>query len=146
MIGSVKSKTIDSSAFSRRAAVDVVLGARRAARRADIAGLAEAGGQPALAVETDIVDPNGCDRLVGEAMTMYGRVDVLVNNAGIASPEAACRRPRGWSPGRLGHRPTRTASLPALGPRRQNPMIRRRRAPCLLAIPVRSAMARLRCW
>jgi NAD(P)-dependent dehydrogenase (short-subunit alcohol dehydrogenase family) len=34
-------------------------------------------------VATDLSDPAGCQRLVAEALARFGRIDVLVNNAGI---------------------------------------------------------------
>lgn len=37
----------------------------------------------ALFVPTDITDPAGVDRLVGETMNRYGKIDILVNNAAI---------------------------------------------------------------
>lgn len=36
-----------------------------------------------LLVQADIADPNGIQRIVSEATTAFGRLDVLVNNAGI---------------------------------------------------------------
>src|ERR1700751_3863269 len=34
------------------------------------------------AVEVDLVEPGGSERLVGEAVARHGRVDILVNNVG----------------------------------------------------------------
>ncbi|PJE01472.1 MAG: 3-oxoacyl-ACP reductase [Mycobacterium sp.] len=36
-----------------------------------------------LAVAGDIADPSVADRVIGEAVTMFGRVDTLINNAGV---------------------------------------------------------------
>src|SRR6478672_9060824 len=36
-----------------------------------------------LAVAGDIADPKVADRVIGEAVKKFGRVDTLVNNAGI---------------------------------------------------------------
>ena len=73
------------------AGADVVLGARRADRLADTARLVEAAGRRALAVATDVSDPDSCTALVGAAMAEFGRVDVLVNNAGIGTAVPATR-------------------------------------------------------
>ena len=43
----------------------------------------EALGGTALAVQADVSQPDDCDRLVTAANDAYGRIDVLVNNAGI---------------------------------------------------------------
>ena len=67
------------------AGADVVLGARRADRLADTARLVEATGRRALAVATDVSDPDSCTALVEAAMAGFGRVDVLVNNAGVGT-------------------------------------------------------------
>ena len=67
------------------AGADVVLGARRVDRLAETASLVERAGRRALVVETDVSDPEACTALVEAAMTAYGKVDVLVNNAGIGT-------------------------------------------------------------
>src|SRR6476659_1296353 len=67
------------------AGADVVLGARRADRLGETAALVEAAGRRALAVPTDVADPESCQALVDAAMAEFGRVDVLVNNAGVGT-------------------------------------------------------------
>jgi len=67
------------------AGADVVLGARRVERLADTAALVTATGRRALSVATDVADPAQCQALVDAAMAEFGRVDVLVNNAGIGT-------------------------------------------------------------
>ncbi|MFJ9243872.1 SDR family NAD(P)-dependent oxidoreductase [Streptomyces sp. NPDC101776] len=78
---------------------DVVLGARRADRLGDTARLVEQAGGRALAVATDVADPASCDSLVAHAMAQFGRVDVLVNNAGVGTAVPAVRE----SPGEFRH-------------------------------------------
>jgi NAD(P)-dependent dehydrogenase (short-subunit alcohol dehydrogenase family) len=73
------------------AGADVALGARRVDRLADTAALVEAAGRRALAVETDVADPDSCTNLVALAMEEFGRVDILVNNAGIGTAAPATR-------------------------------------------------------
>ena len=59
----------------------VVLGARRADRLQALAGELAGRGGRALAVETDVTDRGQVSRLVDAAVTTYGRVDVMLNNA-----------------------------------------------------------------
>ena len=54
----------------------------------------KAAGGEALAVKGDVADPKACERLVAETAARFGRLDGLVNNAGlmlgrIASLEAS---------------------------------------------------------
>jgi NAD(P)-dependent dehydrogenase (short-subunit alcohol dehydrogenase family) len=67
------------------AGADVVLGARRVDKLADTAALVESAGRRALTVATDVADPEQCQALVDAAMAEFGRVDVLVNNAGVGT-------------------------------------------------------------
>src|SRR4051812_18354828 len=61
----------------------VVLGARRVERIRSMAdALTKAGGK-ALAVETDVVRRDQVRRLGDAAVETYGRIDVVVNNAGL---------------------------------------------------------------
>ena len=61
----------------------VVLGARRIERLQSLADELNNQGGKALAVETDVTDLNQVQRLVDEAVQTYGRVDVIINNAGL---------------------------------------------------------------
>ena len=73
------------------AGADVVLGARRADRLAGTAALVQAAGRRSLEVATDVSKPADCQALVDAAMAEFGRVDVLVNNAGIGTAVPATR-------------------------------------------------------
>jgi len=61
----------------------VVLGARRMDRLDAIAKEIEANDGKALAVPVDVTVRAQVEGLVQKAITTYGRIDVLVNNAGI---------------------------------------------------------------
>lgn len=73
------------------AGADVVLGARRVERLAETERLVTAAGRRALSVATDVADPEACSALVDAAMKEFGRVDVLVNNAGVGTAVPATR-------------------------------------------------------
>jgi NAD(P)-dependent dehydrogenase (short-subunit alcohol dehydrogenase family) len=73
------------------AGADVVLGARRVDRLEETAGLVRAARRQVLTVATDVADPEQCQALVDAAMAHFGRVDVLVNNAGIGTAVPATR-------------------------------------------------------
>src|SRR5215210_6492338 len=73
------------------AGADVGLGARRVDGLKETQALVEATGRRALAVATDIAEPDDCRRLVQETVAEFGRVDVLVNNAGIGRAIAASK-------------------------------------------------------
>src|SRR3954453_19677611 len=67
------------------AGADVALGARRADRLAGTQQAVEATGRRAIAVTTDVTRPEDCQALVDATMAEFGRVDVLVNNAGLGT-------------------------------------------------------------
>lgn len=73
------------------AGADVVLAARRADKLAGTAELVSATGRRALAVATDVSDPAQCQDMVDAAVAEFGRVDVLVNNAGVGTAVPATR-------------------------------------------------------
>src|SRR6185503_11608683 len=61
----------------------VVLGARRADRIEALAGeIVKAGGK-ATAVATDVTDAAQVQRLVDAGVAQFGRIDVMLNNAGL---------------------------------------------------------------
>lgn len=61
----------------------VVLGARRAARIQALADELTASGAQALALATDVTDYGQVQRLVDAAVQTCGRIDVMLNNAGL---------------------------------------------------------------
>jgi NAD(P)-dependent dehydrogenase (short-subunit alcohol dehydrogenase family) len=73
------------------AGADVALGARRADRLADTEALVASLGRRSIAVPTDVADPDACQRLVDATLAAFGRVDVLVNNAGVGTAVPATR-------------------------------------------------------
>ena len=48
-------------------------------------------GRRALAIQTDVRDPEGADRAVKAAVEAFGKVDILVNNAGITKDDLIMR-------------------------------------------------------
>lgn len=63
------------------AGAKVVLGARRLDRLQALAS--EIGLPPTAAVETDVTDKDQVQRLVDAAVAAHGRIDVILNNAGL---------------------------------------------------------------
>ncbi len=61
----------------------VTLAARRAARLEALKGEIESAGGRALVVEADVTDRAACQRLVDQTLDAFGRLDVLINNAGV---------------------------------------------------------------
>jgi NADP-dependent 3-hydroxy acid dehydrogenase YdfG len=61
----------------------VVLGARRANRIKSLADELTGNGGQAIAVTTDVTDVEQVKRLVDAAVQTYGRIDVMLNNAGL---------------------------------------------------------------
>jgi NAD(P)-dependent dehydrogenase (short-subunit alcohol dehydrogenase family) len=87
-------------AFARglaEAGADVALGARRVERVEETRSLVEAAGRRALATRLDVADPESCQAFVDATMSEFGRLDVLVNNAGIGTAVPALKEtPEQW--------------------------------------------------
>ena len=73
------------------AGADVVLAARRVEKLEGTAELVRKAGRRALSEQTDVVDPDQCTALVDAALKEFGRVDVLVNNAGVGTAVPATK-------------------------------------------------------
>jgi NADP-dependent 3-hydroxy acid dehydrogenase YdfG len=69
----------------------VVLGARRQDRIQSLASELTGAGGKAIAVTTDVTDRAQVQKLVDAAAQTYGRVDVMINNAGLM-PQAPLER------------------------------------------------------
>jgi NAD(P)-dependent dehydrogenase (short-subunit alcohol dehydrogenase family) len=75
-------------AFARglaEAGADVALGARRVDKLEQTKALVCSLGRRAIAVATDVAEPDDCTRLIEQTVAQLGRVDILVNNAGVGT-------------------------------------------------------------
>jgi NAD(P)-dependent dehydrogenase (short-subunit alcohol dehydrogenase family) len=72
-------------AFAREGA-DVAVAARSRESLDELAAEVESLGRRAIAVPTDITDPEQCQHLAEATFEAFGRIDVLVNNAYTARP------------------------------------------------------------
>lgn len=64
----------------------VVVAGRRAEPLSSLVAEAQARGQTAIAVPTDVTDPASVDALFATIEHRFGRLDVLFNNAGVNAP------------------------------------------------------------
>ncbi len=78
-----------SSGIGRETAIElarrgyaVLLAARRAGRLEQVASACDAAGGRGVAAPTDVADRGQVDALVARAVDQFGRLDVMVNNAG----------------------------------------------------------------
>ena len=71
-------------AFLRQGDSVVLAGRRQEPLNAVVAVAAESGSDRALAVSTDVGDPASVDALFSKIKQQFGRLDVLVNNAGVS--------------------------------------------------------------
>ncbi len=72
-------------AYAREGA-RLVLAARSEPELAETAAEASQAGAEAIAIRTDVTSQVGTERLARRAVERFGRIDVLVNNAGISGP------------------------------------------------------------
>jgi NAD(P)-dependent dehydrogenase (short-subunit alcohol dehydrogenase family) len=66
-----------------RAGARVVLAGRREERLKDTVKEIESRGGEALSVRTDVAEPAQVERLIERAVERFGRIDTLINNAGV---------------------------------------------------------------
>ena len=66
------------------AGANIVVASRNQENLARVSGEIEAQGREAFAVVTDICVPEQVDNMIRQTMDKFGRIDVLVNNAGAA--------------------------------------------------------------
>ncbi|WP_280295736.1 SDR family NAD(P)-dependent oxidoreductase [Nocardia abscessus] len=74
-----------------QAGADVVLAARRADKLEEVAKQVRELGRRALVVGTDVGDPTQCQTMADVAITEYGRIDILINNAGVGTAVPALK-------------------------------------------------------
>jgi NAD(P)-dependent dehydrogenase (short-subunit alcohol dehydrogenase family) len=79
---------VDFALGLAEAGADVAVCARRAERLDGVRESVEALGRRCLTTRADVTVVEDCDRVVAETLEALGRVDVLVNNAGV-SPQYA---------------------------------------------------------
>ncbi|HEX8208008.1 MAG TPA: glucose 1-dehydrogenase [Solirubrobacteraceae bacterium] len=73
------------------AGADVAICARRVEKLEQTKESVEAMGRRCVAVQADVSDPEDCNRFVEQAVAELGKVDVLINNAGIGTAAPATR-------------------------------------------------------
>lgn len=73
------------------AGADVAICARRVERLEQTRQQVEALGRRCVAVAADVAKPEDCERFVEQAVAELGKVDVLINNAGIGTAVPATR-------------------------------------------------------
>lgn len=67
-----------------RAGASVVLGARNISALEEVVVQIRRSGGKALAVSTDVRKVEDCENLMNQALAAYGKIDILINNAGIS--------------------------------------------------------------
>ncbi len=73
------------------AGADIAICARRVEKLEETRARVEALGRRCLAVRADVANPQDCDRVVAETVDQLGKLDVLINNAGVGTAVPATR-------------------------------------------------------
>jgi NAD(P)-dependent dehydrogenase (short-subunit alcohol dehydrogenase family) len=73
------------------AGADIAICARRVEKLEDTRAQVQALGRRCVAVRADVSNPEDCTHVIDETVKQLGRVDVLINNAGIATAVPATR-------------------------------------------------------
>jgi NAD(P)-dependent dehydrogenase (short-subunit alcohol dehydrogenase family) len=73
------------------AGADVAICARRVDRLQETKAKVEATGRRCSAIEADVADPDACTRVVEQTVSELGKVDILINNAGVGTAVPATR-------------------------------------------------------
>lgn len=78
---------------------NVVLNARSVDDLQEVAGQIDPGGQQVLVAAGDVSREDDCRTLVRQTMARFGRLDALINNAGVLQPIApiAAANPQQWA-------------------------------------------------
>ena len=75
------------------AGADVVLAARRTDKLETTAAAVRSQGRRALPISTDVCDQAACDEAAQRALAELGRLDILINNAGVNNVAPALHEP-----------------------------------------------------
>ena len=73
------------------AGADIAICARRVEKLEQTKARVEERGRRCVAVQADVSNPDDCNRVVAETVDQLGKVDVLINNAGIGTAVPATR-------------------------------------------------------
>jgi NAD(P)-dependent dehydrogenase (short-subunit alcohol dehydrogenase family) len=82
---------VDFAVGLAEAGADVAIGARREDRLQETKAKVQATGRRCLARALDVIDPDACSAFVEATLAEFGKVDVLVNNAGVGTAVPATR-------------------------------------------------------
>jgi NAD(P)-dependent dehydrogenase (short-subunit alcohol dehydrogenase family) len=82
---------VDFAIALAQAGADVTICARRVDRLEETKAKVQATGRRCLAVRADVTSPEDCTNVVQQTLDAFGRVDVLINNAGIGTAVPATR-------------------------------------------------------